>query len=87
LVTRTTELLTVVSDRLDGAAFHGLLAESLLLGSLRLLEDIGVTTVLIPLEIGGCRLAAKITVDALVIAVISAGNVLGILVGYVSHSF
>jgi len=78
--------LGVVADRFDGAAFHGLLAESLLLGSLGLLEDIGVTAILIALEIGRSGLAAEIAVDALVVAVVCACDILGILVGYVSHS-
>jgi hypothetical protein len=78
--------LSVVSDRLDRATFHGLFAESLLLGSLGLLEYIGVTAIFVALEVGGSRLAAKVAVDALVVTVVGARNILGILVGYISHS-
>jgi hypothetical protein len=78
--------LSVVSDRLDRTAFHGLLAKSFLFRSLGLLEDVGVTTIFIALEVGGCRLAAKVAIDALVVAVVGARNILGIFVGYISHS-
>ena len=76
----------VVADRLDGAAFHGLLTESLLFWSLGLLVDIGVAAILVALEIGRGGFAAKIAIDALVVAVVGACNILGIFVGYVSHS-
>ena len=79
-------VLGVVADRLDGAALHGLLAESLLLGGLGLLVDIGVTAILVALEVGGCGFAAKIAIDALVVAVVGSCDILGILVGYVGHS-
>jgi hypothetical protein len=78
--------LGVVTDCLNRATFHGFLAKSLLLGSLGLLEDIGMTAVIVTLEIGGSSLAAQVAIDALVIAVVSARNILGILVGYISHS-
>jgi hypothetical protein len=85
-VPERTGLLPVVADGLDGAAFHGFLAESLLFGILRLLVNVGVTSVIVALEIGRGGLAAEIAVDALVVAVIGAGHIFGILVGYISHS-
>jgi len=78
--------LSVVTDRLDGATFHGFLTESLLFGSLRLLVDIGVSAVFVTREISGSCLAAEIAVDALVIAVEGTGYILGIFIGYISHS-
>jgi hypothetical protein len=45
-----------------------------------------VTSIFIAFEVGRSGFAAKITIDALVIAVIRACHILGILVGYVSHN-
>jgi len=45
-----------------------------------------VTSIFVALEVGGSRLAAEVAIDALVVAVVSACDILGILVGYVSHS-
>jgi uncharacterized protein len=78
--------LGVVTDRLNRATFHGFLAKSLLLGSLGLLENIGMTAVIVTLEISRSSLAAQVAIDALVIAVVSARNILRILVGYISHN-
>ena len=65
----------VVPDRLNGAAFHRLFAESFLLGRLGLLENIGVAPVLVAGEIGGCRFAAQVAVDALVVTVVTTGSI------------
>jgi hypothetical protein len=45
-----------------------------------------VTAILVALEVGGCGFAAKIAIDALVVAVVGSCDILGILVGYVGHS-
>jgi len=79
-------VLRVVTDRLDRAAFHGFLTESFLFWSLRLLEDIGVSAVIVAGEVGGSRLAAKVAINALVVAVVGTSDILGIFVGYISHS-
>ena len=77
----------VVADRFDGATFHRFLAKRFLFGRLGLLVNVGVTAVVISLEIGGRSLAAQIAVDALLIDVERAGCVLGVLVGGVGHIF
>lgn len=42
--------------------------------------------VVVTLEIGGSGLATEIAVNALVVAIVGAGHIFGVLVGYVSHS-
>ena len=76
----------VVADCLDRASFHGLLAESFLLGRLGLLVDIGVASIFIAGEVSRSSLAAEIAVDALVVAIIGTSDILGIFVGYISHN-
>jgi len=78
-------LFAVASDGLDGAAFHGFLAKSFFLGSLRLFENVAVTTIVIALEVGGRGLAAQIAINALIVHVKFATDVLGILVCYICH--
>src|SRR5580658_4368182 len=77
----------VVADGFDRAAFHGFLAELFLVGAAWLLVDVGVTAVVVAAKIAGGGFAAKIAVDALIIDVIFAGNIFGIAVCDVSHSF
>ena len=77
----------VVADRFDRATFHRFLAESFFLGRLRLLVNVGVSAVVVALEIGGRGFAAQIAVDALFIDVEFAGCVFGIFVGDVGHNF
>lgn len=50
-----------------------------------MLEDVGVTTVLVPPEIVRSGLAAQVAVDALVIDVEFARDVLRIFICYISH--
>ena len=75
----------VVTDR--RATFHRFLAKRFFLGRLGLLVNVGVSAVVVPLEIGGGGFAAQIAVDALFIDVEFAGCVLGIFVGDVGHDF
>ena len=75
----------VATDRLDRTAFHGFFAESALFSGLGLLVDVRIAAVLVAGEIGGGRLAAKVAVDALVIDVKFAGNVVCVAVFEVSH--
>jgi hypothetical protein len=77
--------LSVVTDGLHRAAFHGLLAKSLLLRSLGLLKEIGVTSLIIAGKISGRSFATQVAINALVIAVVGACNILGIFIGYISH--
>ena len=51
-----------------------------------MLEDKGMTTIFVALEVGRSRLTAKVAIDALVVAVVGARNIFGILVGYISHN-
>lgn len=74
------KLFAVVSDGFDRAAFHCLLAESLLFGRLRLLIDIAVTAIVISREIRGRCLAAKVAVDALIVHEVFAGDILRIFI-------
>ena len=78
-------LLGVASDCLDRAAFHGFLTESFLFRSLGLLEDIGVTTIVVAREVGRSRFATQVAGNALVVAVKGTSDILGIFVGYISH--
>jgi hypothetical protein len=77
--------LAVSADRLHRAAGQGFLAQSAFVVGLRLLVEVGVAAVVIALEVGWCRFAAKVAVDALVIDIIGSGGVLRVLVCSVSH--
>ena len=76
---------TLVPDRLDRAVLHRLVALGQLLGGLRLLVDIAVTTIVIALEIRRSGFAAQIAVDALVIHEKFSLNVVAVFVCYVCH--
>jgi hypothetical protein len=79
------DLFPVATDGLDRTTFHRLFAEGFLLGRLGLLVYVGVPTVVVPFEVRRRRLAAQVTIDALVVDVKSAEDVLRIAVGCVSH--
>ncbi len=81
----TLPLGPVAADGFDRAAFHCFFAEGFLFGRLGLFVDKGMTAVVVPLKVGGCGLAAKIAVDALVIDVESSLDVFGIFICDVSH--
>jgi hypothetical protein len=83
----TTILGAVVTDRFYWAAFHRFLAKAFFFGRLRLFVDERMTAIVIPFEIGGRGLTAKIAVDALLIHIEFAGGIFGILIGDVSHKF
>jgi hypothetical protein len=75
-----------VADGFHGAAFHGFLAQRLLLRRLGLFVNVGVPAIVIAGEIARSGFAAEIAVDALVIDVEFACDVLGIFVCDVSHN-
>jgi hypothetical protein len=78
-------LFAVVADGFDGAAFHGFLAKAFLGFVLGLLEDVGMSAVLVAREVCGRSFAAEIAVDALVINVEFARHVFWVFVCFVSH--
>ena len=82
----TIVLAAVVSDGFDRATFHRFLAKPFFFRRLRLLVNVGVTAVVIALEIRRRCLAAEIAVDALLIDVELAGCVFGIFVGGIGHN-
>ena len=81
------ELAAVVAYSFDRATFFGFFAAGFFFGGLGLFEHVGVTAVIIPLEIVRSGLAAQIAIDALVIDVIFAAGVFGVSVRCVSHKF
>ena len=81
------KLFAVVADGLNRAALHCLLAKSFLFGRLRLLIDIAVAAIVISREIRGRCLTAKVTVDALIIHEVSAGDILRIFVCQICHRY
>ncbi len=80
-------MLAVVADRLDRAAVESLLAEGLLLGSLRLFVDVAVSAIVVTFEVCRCGFAAQIAVDALIIHVKFTPYVVAVFVCYVCHNF
>jgi hypothetical protein len=78
-------LFAVAADGFDGATAEGFFAELQLFVGLRLLVDVGVTAVIVTGEVGGSGFAAKIAVDALIVHVKGARDVLGVFVCCVSH--
>ena len=77
--------VAVVSDRFDRAPFHGFFALGFFFGSGRLLVNVGITAVVIAREIVRRRFTAKVAIDALIIDVELARNVIGISVRNISH--
>jgi hypothetical protein len=84
---RYPALRTVIANGLDRTPFLCVIAKFFLIRIFRLFEDIGVTSVFIPLEVVGCGLAAQIAIDALIINVKLAGNVFWVFVCCVCHKF
>ena len=82
---KSSYLGTVVANGLNGAAFLGVFAAPFLLGILRLLRDVRIPAIFVPLEVVGRRLPAQIAIYALVVDVVFAWNVLRIFVCDISH--
>ena len=80
-------LSAVAADRFDRTTFHRLFTKTFFLRRFRLFVNVGMTAVVVALEIGGRGFAAQIAVDALFIDVEFAGCVFGIFVGDVGHNF
>jgi hypothetical protein len=80
-------LIAIIPDGFDGAAFLGFLAQGFLLRAAGLLKDVRITSIVAAGKIGGGRFTAKIAIDALIIDVVFAGNVVGIFICNVSHNF
>ena len=78
-------LSAVATDGLDGAAFHGFLAEGFFLGRLGLLIDKGVAPIVVALEIGRGRLTAQVAVDALIIDIEFSVYIFRVFVCSVCH--
>jgi len=78
-------LLTVVANGFHGAPFLGLLAALLLLRSFGLFKYERVAAVIVALEIVRCGFPAEIAVNALIVHVIAAWDVIGISVYCISH--
>jgi hypothetical protein len=81
-----SDLVSVVADGLDRAAFLGLFALRLFLRGTRLFIDKGITAIVIAFEIVWRRFATQVAVDALVIDVELSRDVLRVLVCDVSHN-
>jgi hypothetical protein len=75
----------VIADSLHRAALFGFLAAGFFLRACGLLKNVAIAAVLVALEIIRSRLAAQITVNALVVYIILSRHVLGIFVCYISH--
>ena len=73
-------LFAVLTDCLYGTSFHGLFTKTFLLGRFGLFEHVGVSPVVIALEVSWSGFAAKIAVNALVIDIECALNVLCVAV-------
>jgi hypothetical protein len=87
VIDRHYRLRAIIPNRFDRTAFHRFFAESFFLWRLWLFIDIGMATVIIPLEVCGRGFAAQIAVDALIIDVEFARYVLGVFVCGISHGF
>jgi len=77
----------VIANRFDRATLHRFFAERFLVKGLWLLVNVGMTPVVVAFETGGCRFAAQIAVDALIIDIEWPRYVLGVFVCDVGHSF
>jgi hypothetical protein len=77
--------LTITADGLDRAALESFFALGALIVIFRLLVEEGVTSVIITLKVSRRSLAAKVTINALIVHVISTGDVLGVFVSGVGH--
>src|SRR6266513_3530345 len=81
------DLRSVIPDRFDRTAFHCFFAESFLFRLLRLLVDVGMAAVVVPLEIGRRGFTAQIAIDALIIDIEFARYVFSVFVRYIGHGF
>jgi len=79
--------ISIIAYGFDRAALHRFFAEPLLVWRLRLLVNVGVAAVVIPLEVCRGGFAAQIAIDALIIDVEFARYVLGVLVRGICHVF
>ena len=77
---------TIAADGFHRTSFHRLFAERFLVRTLRLLIDVGVTTVIVARKICRRRLSAKIAINALIIHVKLPTHILRILICNVSHN-
>jgi hypothetical protein len=77
----------VIANRFDRATLHRFFAERFLVRGRWLLVNVGMTPVVVAFETGGCRFAAQIAVDALIIDIEWPRYVLGVFVCDVGHSF
>ena len=82
---KRSELHPVTADRLDRTSFHRLFTQVCFLIALRLLENVAVSAVVIPCKIRGRRFTAEIAIDALIVDVIFAADILRVFVGEISH--
>ena len=78
-------LHSVITNRLYRAAFFGFFAASFLLGRFGLFVNKRIAAIVVPFEVIGGSFAAEITVNALVVHVIFAGNALGVFICYIGH--
>jgi hypothetical protein len=85
VVTVILLVVAVVTDRFHGAAFHGFHAARGFFFILGLFEEVGITAVIVAGEIVRSRFAAEIAVDALIVHVKFALNVIFVAVVVFSH--
>lgn len=79
-------MIAVVADGFHGAAFLGLFALGLFLRCGWLFVDVGIAALIVAAEIVGCGFATEVAVDALIVHVVFARDVVRILVCFVCHS-
>jgi len=79
-------LRAVIADRFDRATFHRFFAKRFLFGRLGLLVNVGVTAVVVALEIGRRCFAAQIAIDALFIDIGFPRHIFRVFVGNVRHN-
>ena len=78
-------LEAVAADGFDRAAAHCLLAEGFLFWGGGLLVDEAVAAIVVASEVCGSRFAAQVAINALVVHIEGAGDVLRVFVSEVSH--
>ena len=86
-VNRAKSIFAVVPNRFDRASVHGFHAKRFLFGGGGLLEHIGVAAIIAAREVGRCRLAAQVAVDALLIDVKLTSYVFRVFICNFSHKF
>ena len=80
-------LFTVATNRFHGAASESFFTEAFLVVVFWLFVNVGVTAVVVTLEVGRGGFAAEIAVNALIVYVVSSGGVLWVFVCGVGHVF